>query len=31
MEGEMGTYGIELVFERYFSNLDFEVGYCGII
>ena len=31
MEGEMGAYDIELVFKRCFGNLDFEVGYCGII
>ena len=31
MEGEMGAYGIELFFKRYFGNLDFKVGYCGII
>ena len=27
----MGAYGIELFFKRYFGNLDFKVGYCGII
>ena len=26
----MGAYGIELFFKRYFGNLDFKVGYCGM-
>ena len=26
----MGAYGIELFFKRYFGNLDFKVGYCGL-
>ena len=29
--GSLRYCGIELVFKRYFGNLDFEVGYCGII
>ena len=29
--GRLRYCGIELFFQRYFGNLDFKVGYCGII